>query len=204
MENLNWRKSSYSSGNGGECVEVADHGNRILVRDTTDRIGPMLRFTPGAWQRFADQVKRSLASHPLPGVESAQRLQGALSRFGALPSLCRGCCGSGVPGVSARRGFRTALPMPWWRAEAVTSRPVGLRYHANLARIRIEALTPKLSADPAEAWRTATELRDAILALGYKLHGTCQVGVISEIGPEDRPTLVGNCPSAAGAALCTW
>lgn len=55
----------------------------------------------------------------------------------------------------------------------------------NSARIGIEALTKQLSTDPAEAWRTATVLRDAILALGYKLHGTCQVGVISEIGPED-------------------
>lgn len=51
-------------------------------------------------------------------------------------------------------------------------------------RIGVEALTRKLSATPDEAWRTATELRDAILALGYKLHGTCTVGVISEIGPE--------------------
>jgi hypothetical protein len=55
----------------------------------------------------------------------------------------------------------------------------------NPARIGVEALTQKLSADPAEAWRTATDLRDAILALGYKLQGTCQVGVISEIGLEN-------------------
>jgi hypothetical protein len=27
------------------------------VRDTKDRIGPILRFAPGAWQRFAEQVK---------------------------------------------------------------------------------------------------------------------------------------------------
>jgi hypothetical protein len=90
MENLNWRKSSYSSGNGGECVEVADHANRVLVRDTTDRTGLMLRFTPDAWQRFADQVKRSLAPDPLPAVESAQRLQGRSRVSGAFHSLCRG------------------------------------------------------------------------------------------------------------------
>jgi hypothetical protein len=57
---LNWRKASYSSNGGGNCVEVADHGNRVLVRDTKDRTTLMLRFTPGAWRRFADQVKRSL------------------------------------------------------------------------------------------------------------------------------------------------
>ena len=32
-----WRKSSYSGGNGGNCVEVADHDEMILVRDTKNR-----------------------------------------------------------------------------------------------------------------------------------------------------------------------
>jgi len=62
-----WRKSSYSD-NGGECVEVANETRRVLVRDTKDRTGPMLRFTPEAWRRFAGHVKRSLASDPKPGV----------------------------------------------------------------------------------------------------------------------------------------
>jgi Domain of unknown function (DUF397) len=52
-----WRKSSYS-GNGGNCVEVADRGNSVLVRDTKNR-GAVLRFTLDAWRRFAEQVKRS-------------------------------------------------------------------------------------------------------------------------------------------------
>ena len=62
MEKIGWRKSSYS-GNGGECVEVADHDNRVLVRDTKNKAGVMLRFTADAWRRFADQVKgeRSLS-----------------------------------------------------------------------------------------------------------------------------------------------
>jgi Domain of unknown function (DUF397) len=53
-----WRKSTYSGNGGGSCVEVATD-DRILVRDTTDRTGPVLRFTPDAWQRFADRMKRS-------------------------------------------------------------------------------------------------------------------------------------------------
>ena len=58
-----WRKSSYSGGEGN-CVQVAGHAgsNHVLVRDTQDRTGPTLRFDSAAWQRFADQVKRSLAS----------------------------------------------------------------------------------------------------------------------------------------------
>jgi hypothetical protein len=57
MDALNWRKASYSAGNGGGCVEVASPGGAIAVRDTQDRSGPVLMFGPGAWRRFADQVK---------------------------------------------------------------------------------------------------------------------------------------------------
>ena len=59
---LNWRKSSYSGNGGGECVEIGASPGEVVVRDTTDRTGPVLRFTPAAWHRFADQVKQSLAS----------------------------------------------------------------------------------------------------------------------------------------------
>lgn len=61
---MNWRKSSYSGDNSGNCVEVAGSGNRVLVRDTNDRNGAMLRISPDAWRRFATKVKgeRSLAS----------------------------------------------------------------------------------------------------------------------------------------------
>jgi Domain of unknown function (DUF397) len=63
-ESLKWVKSSYSA--SGNCVEVAarDPGNRVLVRDTQDHTGPVLRFSPAAWRRFADQLKRSLAPSP--------------------------------------------------------------------------------------------------------------------------------------------
>jgi hypothetical protein len=54
-----WRKSSRSGGNGGECVEVGAQAqaDRVLLRDTRDREGPVLRFTAGVWQRFADRVR---------------------------------------------------------------------------------------------------------------------------------------------------
>jgi Domain of unknown function (DUF397) len=61
METMNWRKSTYSSGNGGECIEVADRASSVLVRDTKDRSGPALQFTASAWRRFAERVKRLLA-----------------------------------------------------------------------------------------------------------------------------------------------
>jgi hypothetical protein len=42
-----WRKSSHSGDNGGECVEVATAG-AVLIRDTTDRSGTILAFTAEA------------------------------------------------------------------------------------------------------------------------------------------------------------
>jgi hypothetical protein len=48
-----WRTSSRSGQNGGNCVEVADNlPGRVLVRDSKDRQGPMLTFTPEKWQAF--------------------------------------------------------------------------------------------------------------------------------------------------------
>jgi|HubBroStandDraft_1064217.scaffolds.fasta_scaffold257291_2 hypothetical protein len=54
---IGWRKSSYSGGQGGNCVEIADHDSRVLVRDTKNRSGVVLRFTPDAWARFTGSVK---------------------------------------------------------------------------------------------------------------------------------------------------
>jgi hypothetical protein len=54
---LNWRKSSHSGNGGGECVEVGNHDQRVVVRDTQDRTGPVLKVSAEAWQRFAAEVK---------------------------------------------------------------------------------------------------------------------------------------------------
>ncbi|WNM35805.1 DUF397 domain-containing protein [Streptomyces sp. Li-HN-5-11] len=55
-----WSKSSYSSGEGGECVEVADAAGTIHIRDSKIRSGPVLTVTPDAWAGFvglaADQT----------------------------------------------------------------------------------------------------------------------------------------------------
>ena len=52
-----WRKSSYSGGNGGGCVEVAPAGNDIAVRDSKDPGGPQLQFTAGDWRAFLARIK---------------------------------------------------------------------------------------------------------------------------------------------------
>ncbi|MEV6692956.1 DUF397 domain-containing protein [Micromonospora sp. NPDC051196] len=48
-----WRKSTRSSSNGGDCVEVADNLPGVVgVRDSKDPTGPALTFTPAAWRAF--------------------------------------------------------------------------------------------------------------------------------------------------------
>lgn len=44
-----WFKSSYSSGGGGECVEVAAAADAVHIRDSKVRSGPVLTVTPQAW-----------------------------------------------------------------------------------------------------------------------------------------------------------
>jgi hypothetical protein len=56
--NSKWRKSSYSGDGGSNCVEVADSGRRVLVRDTKQAAtGPVLEFSPAAWRSFAAKLK---------------------------------------------------------------------------------------------------------------------------------------------------
>ncbi|WP_066943963.1 DUF397 domain-containing protein [Streptomyces lushanensis] len=52
-----WRKSSYSSGNNDNCLEVADGYADIPVRDSKNPTGPALHFQPTNWTSFIESVK---------------------------------------------------------------------------------------------------------------------------------------------------
>ena len=52
-----WRKSSYSNGDGGDCVELASGNATVMVRDTTDRDGGTLAFGAAAWERFTASLR---------------------------------------------------------------------------------------------------------------------------------------------------
>ena len=52
-----WRKSTYSDGSGGNCIETASSDGTILIRDTTNRDGGTLIFTVDAWQVFTGSLK---------------------------------------------------------------------------------------------------------------------------------------------------
>ena len=60
MSEQAWIKSSYS-GSQANCVEVMVR-DRIMVRDSKDRTGRVLRFTPTAWRNFAEQLKAGAPS----------------------------------------------------------------------------------------------------------------------------------------------
>lgn len=55
-----WRKSSYSGGQNGACVEVADgHPAGLPVRDSKSPHGPVVFFPAAAWSAFMADLKNS-------------------------------------------------------------------------------------------------------------------------------------------------
>ncbi|WP_406085701.1 DUF397 domain-containing protein [Streptomyces virginiae] len=57
---LDWFKSSYSSGDGDDCVEVAACADLVHVRDSKVTAGPELAVTGASWAVFLAEV----TSHP--------------------------------------------------------------------------------------------------------------------------------------------
>ncbi|MEU1127268.1 DUF397 domain-containing protein [Streptomyces sp. NPDC005899] len=47
-----WHKSSYSSDQGGNCVEVSAHPRAVHIRDSKVTDGPVLTVPPAAWSAF--------------------------------------------------------------------------------------------------------------------------------------------------------
>lgn len=52
-----WRKSTYSNGTGGNCVEVTDLPNGRAVRDSKHPQGPILVFATDQWRAFVHDIK---------------------------------------------------------------------------------------------------------------------------------------------------
>ncbi len=68
--NLQWRKATYSSSNGGNCIEVAPVRRTVAVRDSKDPDGPRLAFGPQAWKAFMAEVKGKRSLGWVPGIVS--------------------------------------------------------------------------------------------------------------------------------------
>lgn len=55
-----WRKSTYSDGGGGDCLEFADNTPGIVpVRDSKNPTGPALLLAPSAWAAFIGGIRRT-------------------------------------------------------------------------------------------------------------------------------------------------
>ena len=72
-----WRKSTRSGDNGGNCVEVADNLPGIVaVRDSKDPAGPALTFSPDAWATFVRAPKSSPCRPPCARPQPLQPFAG--------------------------------------------------------------------------------------------------------------------------------
>jgi Domain of unknown function (DUF397) len=58
LSGATWRKATYSTGNGGNCVEFASNlPGVVAVRDSKDPAGPALLFAPATWAAFCAGLK---------------------------------------------------------------------------------------------------------------------------------------------------
>ena len=59
VDDLRWRKASYSGNGGASCVEVGQaHDGTIVVRDTKNRgRGPLHHYTPEKWRAFIAGIR---------------------------------------------------------------------------------------------------------------------------------------------------
>ncbi|HUY47591.1 MAG TPA: DUF397 domain-containing protein [Streptosporangiaceae bacterium] len=71
LSRATWRKSSYSNGSGGSCVEITTLNRQaggsehaIAVRDSKDPHGPVLAFTEGEWHELTTRIKAGELSLP--------------------------------------------------------------------------------------------------------------------------------------------
>lgn len=94
-----WRHSSHSTGSDATCVDVALRGGSVVVRDSKDPHGPVLRFTPAEWRAFLLGVRggefelpdggHGAASSPSRAASSPSRAAASSSRDRSAPAATR-------------------------------------------------------------------------------------------------------------------
>ena len=63
LEGAGWRKSSRSGPYSDNCVEVAFVGGAVALRDSKDKAGAVLLFTPEEWLAFVGGAKDGEFDH---------------------------------------------------------------------------------------------------------------------------------------------
>lgn len=65
LSTATWRKSSFSDGQGGSCLEVADGFDDVMpVRDSKNPEGPEICFGHGSWKQFVSALKAGTFTSP--------------------------------------------------------------------------------------------------------------------------------------------
>jgi hypothetical protein len=59
LRNAKWRKSTNTTTNGGNCVELADAAGAVAVRDSKDPDGPVLLLTRTALRTAVQSAART-------------------------------------------------------------------------------------------------------------------------------------------------
>jgi len=61
LSHAKWFKSSFSNGQGGDCIEAAASppGSGMAIRDSKHPAGPVLLFSASEWQVFTERIKLS-------------------------------------------------------------------------------------------------------------------------------------------------
>lgn len=59
-QNLAWRKAKRSANNGA-CVEVAATSGHVVVRDSKNTAGAVLKYSAEAWQTFVIEARSERA-----------------------------------------------------------------------------------------------------------------------------------------------
>ena len=52
LTGIQWRKSSYSGDQGGDCVEIGEMTTAVAIRDSKDPAGPILTVGPATFTAF--------------------------------------------------------------------------------------------------------------------------------------------------------
>jgi hypothetical protein len=56
---LEWTKSSYSTNDGPECVEIATTAGAVHIRDSKNPQGPKLGFMSDTWVDFMSYISET-------------------------------------------------------------------------------------------------------------------------------------------------
>ncbi|MGX1560665.1 DUF397 domain-containing protein [Streptomyces sp. NPDC055506] len=59
---IQWRKSSYSGDQGGDCVEVGEDPAIIAIRDSKNPAGPILTLDPATFTTFINWTTATTAA----------------------------------------------------------------------------------------------------------------------------------------------